>query len=86
MIVGPANDFWLDPGMTDVEAISGLLKPYYGPMRSFPVLTRVNNTQNDYAGLFVCQYKSKRLFYRAAFELTLRDYPIALQTPPLHAI
>ncbi|MGE5053546.1 MAG: SOS response-associated peptidase [Acidobacteriota bacterium] len=41
-------DFWLNPGMTNVEAISDLLKPYdAGLMRMYPVSSRVNRVQND---------------------------------------
>ncbi len=41
-------DLWLDPGMTDVEAVSELLKPYNaGLMRSYPVSTRINHVAND---------------------------------------
>jgi putative SOS response-associated peptidase YedK len=43
-----AYDLWLDPGMTDVHAISGLLKPYDARrMRCYPVSTRVNHVAND---------------------------------------
>jgi putative SOS response-associated peptidase YedK len=41
-------DLWLDPGMTDVEALSDLLKPFDARlMRSYPVSSRVNQAQND---------------------------------------
>jgi putative SOS response-associated peptidase YedK len=41
-------DFWLDPGMQNVAAISELLKPYDASrMRSYPVSTRVNRVAND---------------------------------------
>ena len=41
-------DLWLDPGMTDVEAISDLLRPPDARlMRSFAVSSRVNQVQND---------------------------------------
>jgi putative SOS response-associated peptidase YedK len=41
-------DLWLDPGMTDVEAVSHLLKPFDAcVMRSYPVSSRVNQVQND---------------------------------------
>jgi putative SOS response-associated peptidase YedK len=41
-------DLWLDPGMTNVEAASDLLKPYDArTMRSYPVSTRVNHVAND---------------------------------------
>jgi putative SOS response-associated peptidase YedK len=42
-----AYDLWLDPGMTNVNAIFDLLRPYSEPMRCFPVSTRVNQVQND---------------------------------------
>ena len=39
---------WLDPGMTNVEALPDLLKPYDARMmRSYPVGSRVNQVQND---------------------------------------
>jgi putative SOS response-associated peptidase YedK len=41
-------DLWLDPGMTNVEAVSDLLKPLDGRlMRMFPVSSRVNQVGND---------------------------------------
>src|SRR5216683_2862980 len=41
-------DLWLDPGMTNVEAVSEMLKPYDArTMRSYPVSTRVNYVAND---------------------------------------
>jgi len=41
-------DLWLDPGMTDVAAVSELLKPYDAQlMRSYPVSARVNSVAND---------------------------------------
>lgn len=41
-------DLWLDPGMTDVEALSDLLKPFDArSMRSYPVSSRINQVQND---------------------------------------
>jgi putative SOS response-associated peptidase YedK len=41
-------DLWLDPGMTKVEAVSDLLKPYDArTMRSYPVSSRVNHVAND---------------------------------------
>jgi len=41
-------DVWLDPGMTNVEAVSELLKPYDARlMRVYPVSTRVNQVRND---------------------------------------
>jgi putative SOS response-associated peptidase YedK len=41
-------DLWLDPGMTNVEAASEMLKPYDARlMRSYPVSTRVNHVGND---------------------------------------
>ena len=41
-------DLWLDPGMTNVEAVSGMLKPYDArQMRSYPVSTRINHVAND---------------------------------------
>jgi len=41
-------DLWLDPGMSDVSAVSDLLRPYDAQvMRCYPVSTRVNQVQND---------------------------------------
>jgi putative SOS response-associated peptidase YedK len=41
-------DLWLDPGMTDVQVVSELLKPYDAMlMRCFPVSSRVNHVGND---------------------------------------
>jgi putative SOS response-associated peptidase YedK len=41
-------DLWLDPGMTNVEAVSEMLKPYDARiMRCYPVGTRVNHVAND---------------------------------------
>jgi putative SOS response-associated peptidase YedK len=43
-----AYDLWLDPGMTNVDAASDLLKPFDARlMRSFPVSTRINSVIND---------------------------------------
>jgi putative SOS response-associated peptidase YedK len=42
------TDLWLDPGFTDVTAVSDMLKPYDArPMRCFPVSARINQVQND---------------------------------------
>ena len=41
-------DLWLDPGMTDVQVVSELLKPYDArSMRAYPVSTRINHVAND---------------------------------------
>jgi len=41
-------DLWLDPGMTKVEAVSHMLKPYDARlMRCYPVSSRVNHAAND---------------------------------------
>jgi putative SOS response-associated peptidase YedK len=41
-------DLWLDPGMTNVEAASDMLKPYDARiMRCYPVSARVNQVGND---------------------------------------
>lgn len=49
VILDPVDyDLWLDPGMTNVEAASDLLKPYDARMmRSYPVSTRINHVVND---------------------------------------
>jgi putative SOS response-associated peptidase YedK len=39
---------WLDPGMTDVQVVSELLKPFDARlMRCYPVSTRINHVAND---------------------------------------
>jgi putative SOS response-associated peptidase YedK len=41
-------DLWLDPGITDVGAVSELLKPCDAQlMRCYPVSTRINHLVND---------------------------------------
>jgi putative SOS response-associated peptidase YedK len=41
-------DLWLDPGMTDVQVVSELLKTYDAKsMRSYPISTRINHVAND---------------------------------------
>jgi putative SOS response-associated peptidase YedK len=41
-------DLWLDPRMTNVEAISDLLKPYDALlMRSYAASSRINHVVND---------------------------------------
>jgi putative SOS response-associated peptidase YedK len=41
-------DLWLDPGMTNVEAVPEMLKPYYArQMRCYPISTRINYVVND---------------------------------------
>lgn len=41
-------DLWLDPAMTNVEAVTEMLKPYPADhMRAYPVSPRVNNVAND---------------------------------------
>lgn len=41
-------DLWLDPGMTNVAAVSDLLKPHDARrMRCYPVSTRINHVAND---------------------------------------
>src|SRR6202050_4017674 len=49
VILDPDNyDLWLDPGMTDMEAVSEMLKPFDARrMRCFPISTRVNHVAND---------------------------------------
>jgi putative SOS response-associated peptidase YedK len=49
VILNPDNyDLWLDPGMTDVAAVSEMLKPYDARMmRSYAVSARVNHVVND---------------------------------------
>ena len=41
-------DLWLDPGMTNVEAVSEMLKPFNARlMRCYPVSARINYVAND---------------------------------------
>jgi putative SOS response-associated peptidase YedK len=41
-------DLWLDPGMTNTQVITELLKPYDAQsMRCYPVSTRINHVAND---------------------------------------
>jgi hypothetical protein len=40
-------DLWLDPGMTNVQVISELLKPYDAQLMRYSVGSRVNNVAND---------------------------------------
>src|SRR5262245_41930944 len=49
VILNPDSyDLWLDPGMTNVQVISELLKPYDPKsMRCYPVSTRINLVAND---------------------------------------
>lgn len=49
VILHPDNyDLWLDPGMTNVAAVSELLKPYDPRlMRAYPVSPRINHVAND---------------------------------------
>jgi putative SOS response-associated peptidase YedK len=52
VILDPVDyDLCLDPGMTNVEAISEMLKPYDARiMRCYPVGTRINHVANDDEG------------------------------------
>jgi putative SOS response-associated peptidase YedK len=49
VILNPDNyDLWLDPGFTDVTAVSEMLKPYDARlMRSYTVSTRINHVANN---------------------------------------
>jgi putative SOS response-associated peptidase YedK len=49
VILDPESyDVWLDPGMTHVQVVSELLKPYDATaMRCYPVSSRVNHVAND---------------------------------------
>ena len=41
-------DLWLDPGMTNVQVVSEILKPYDARlMRSYPISMRINHVAND---------------------------------------
>jgi len=44
-------DVWLDPGMTNADAASDMLKPYSAHlMRCYPVSARINHVANDDEG------------------------------------
>jgi putative SOS response-associated peptidase YedK len=49
VILDPDNyDLWLDPGMTNLEAVSEMLKPFDARlMGCYPVSTRINYVAND---------------------------------------
>lgn len=49
VIVPPEKyEVWLDPDVTDFEAIRGILKPYDAEqMRCYPVSTKLNNSKNE---------------------------------------
>jgi putative SOS response-associated peptidase YedK len=49
VILDPSDyDQWLDPGLTNDQAVSEMLKPYDARMmRCYPVSTRVNHVAND---------------------------------------
>jgi putative SOS response-associated peptidase YedK len=41
-------ELWLDPGFTDVAALSQMLKPYdASDMHFYPVSNRINQVSND---------------------------------------
>ena len=42
-----AYDLWLDPELTNVDAVCDLLKPFQGLMRWYPVSTKLNQVKND---------------------------------------
>ena len=45
-------DLWLDSGIKNADALSDMLKPYDARMmRRYPVSTRLNQAQNDDAGV-----------------------------------
>jgi putative SOS response-associated peptidase YedK len=47
-LIRNSYDLWLDPGMTNVEALSELLKPFDARlMRCYSVSTRINYVAND---------------------------------------
>jgi putative SOS response-associated peptidase YedK len=48
VIVPPGKyELWLDPDVTDFNAIRDILKPYEDPMRRYPVSTKLNNSKNE---------------------------------------
>ncbi len=52
VILSPEDyDRWLDPSVTNPDAVQGLLRPYPGELRAYTVSTMVNSPQNDAAVL-----------------------------------
>jgi putative SOS response-associated peptidase YedK len=49
VIVTPDKyEIWLDPDVTDFDAVRDILKPYDADqMRRYPVSTKLNNSQNE---------------------------------------
>jgi putative SOS response-associated peptidase YedK len=49
VILDPDNyERWLDPGMTNVAAVSEMLKPFDARlMTCYPISTRINHVAND---------------------------------------
>jgi putative SOS response-associated peptidase YedK len=49
VIVHPDGyDLWLDPGLTDAQVVSELLKPYDARlMRTYAISPRINHVEND---------------------------------------
>jgi putative SOS response-associated peptidase YedK len=49
VILDPDNyDLWLDPGISNVEVVSQMLKPFDpGQMRCHPISARINHVAND---------------------------------------
>lgn len=49
VIVPPEKyDVWLDPDVTDFDAVKGVLKPYDADqMRRYPVSMKLNNSKNE---------------------------------------
>ncbi len=48
VILAPEDyDRWLDPGVTDPNAVQDLLRPYPGELQAYPVSRAVNNVRND---------------------------------------
>lgn len=49
MLPSGAYASWLNPAMRDGRVALGRLVPYAGAMRRYPVSTRINLVENDYA-------------------------------------
>ena len=48
ILAADSYDLWLDPGMTDAQIVSELLRPCdSGQMRCYPVSSRMNHVAND---------------------------------------
>ncbi len=48
VILAPEDyDRWLDPSITDPDAVQDLSRPFPGELHAYPVTRAVNNVRND---------------------------------------